>query len=243
MSALGGVRKLGSVLMSAFPGGTIDHLGVKLPRRMPILSPKIRRAIEDGSYEQGEAAQIGAIIQEGERVLEIGVGIGFLSTLILKNPLVSAYLGVEANPALLPWIRKVFALNGVEGELLNCILDHHEGEGETDFYLREDFWASSLEKEPWGYESVARVPTRNFNDLLREFRPTLVVCDIEGGEGALFDSADLAGVKKIYLEIHQQVLGREGVRRLFMGMAEKGFHYDQWHSAWQVVLFSHVERD
>jgi len=49
-------------------------------------------------------------------------------------------------------------------------------------------------------------------------------------------------VKKVYMEIHQKVLGRRGVKRLFDAMSARMFHYDQNHSAGSVILFSHVDR-
>ncbi len=51
---------------------------------------------------------------------------------------------------------------------------------------------------------------RSFNAEVESFRPTMVICDIEGGELDLFMHANLSGVKKVYMEIHQRVLGRGG---------------------------------
>jgi len=217
------------------------YRGVVLPL-LPIISEKIVKAIRDGSYERNEAEQIERIIETNERVIEIGVGLGFISTLVLKNHKTEAFLGFEANPQLMEPIMTVFQLNGVHGEVVNGVLNHDPAVKEMDFYLRDDFWASSLQAEPWAYNQVISVATILFDSVVEKFRPTLVICDIEGGELELFREASLIGVKKVYMEIHQEVIGRQGVRRLFDIMSEKGFHYDQSHSSGSVILFSHVDR-
>ena len=65
----------------------------------------------------------------------------------------------------------------------------------------------------------------------------LVVCDVEGAETVLFQDADLSGVDRIFLEMHDHVTGLSGVRRLFATMAGHGFVYDPRHSQGSVVLF------
>jgi FkbM family methyltransferase len=220
---------------------TMFHEGVVLPI-LPIISDKILKAISDGSYERNEVSQINRIIQDQERIIEIGVGLGFISTLVLKNPKTEQFLGFEANPQLIEPIRTVFEMNNVNGEVVNAVLNHDQETREMDFYIRNDFWASSLEEKPWGYNEIIKVKTILFNSIIEEFKPTMIICDIEGGELALFRDACLIGVKKVYMEIHQQVLGRRGVRRLFDVMSSKGFHYDQWHSSGSVILFSHIDR-
>jgi hypothetical protein len=110
------------------------------------------------------------------------------------------------------------------------------------FYLRRDFWASSPSPEPFGYDAVVDVPVVAFEDMLGRHRPTMLIVDIEGGEAELFRDVPLTGVRKIYLEMHEQVLGRIGMKRLFDALSRRDFHYDPSHSTHSVVLFSHVLR-
>jgi FkbM family methyltransferase len=196
--------------------------------------------MRSGEYEYQEQRQLPGIVRPGERVLELGVGIGFIASMILKHENTQAYLGFEANPDLLPYIREVFELNGVDGEICNAALIHDPAVTHLDFYKRRHFWGSSLSPEPWAYESIEAVPARQFNAVVAGFQPTLIVCDIEGGELELFRHADLSGVKRIYLEIHQSVLGRRGIKELFDILGARNFHYDQFHSTGAVVLFTEV---
>ena len=52
----------------------------------------------------------------------------------------------------------------------------------------------------------------------------------------------LTGIKKIFVELHQNVIGRVSMKNVFDFMSSRDFHYDQHHSHGGVVLFSHVLR-
>ena len=80
----------------------------------------------------------------------------------------------------------------------------------------------------------------NLDQLLRDEGIDLIVCDVEGAETFLFDDADLSGVDRIFLEMHDHVTGLSGVRRLFATMAGHGFVYDPRHSTGSVVLFQRL---
>ena len=84
----------------------------------------------------------------------------------------------------------------------------------------------SLAPEPNPYIGTVEVPTMNLDTLLREEGIDLIVCDVEGAETFLFQGADLSGVDRIFLEMHDHVTGLSGVRGLFATMAGHGFVYD-----------------
>jgi FkbM family methyltransferase len=222
----------------------IEHLGITIPLDETILSETLLQAIVSGKYEHKEAAELGRIVEQGERILEIGGGIGFISALCARNGKSEAIRVYEANPALIPFIHKVHEINHVTNvEVRNAVLLNSPGTETTDFYVRENFWASSLSPKPFGYKEVVSVPVRSFNAEVEQFRPTMIICDIEGGEYDLFLNSNLSGIQKVYVEIHQRVLGRKGIKAVFDAFSARNFHYDQWHSSGSVVLFSHVSRD
>ena len=211
--------------------------GVTFPLDPSVVTPAIRAAILSGRFEAEEASQIPRIVRPGDRVLEIGAGIGFISTLLSRQPRVSAVIAVEANPHLIDYMARVHALNGVRKvRRLNAVLTN-EARRSATFYLRRDFWMGSLAAGPNPYLATVEVPTMNLDRLLREEAIDLVVCDVEGAETVLFRGADLAGVDRIFLELHDHVTGLSGVRGLFATLAGQGFVYDPRHSLGSVVLF------
>jgi hypothetical protein len=62
---------------------------------------------------------------------------------------------------------------------------------------------------------------------MRIFRPTFLVVDIEGGEFDLFRYADIAGVRKLAVELHERVIGRDKTDIVRQRIREAGFRVDE----------------
>lgn len=222
---------------------TLECRGVKFPDDERFISPRVRDSITAGRYESKEATQVEKLLKEGDRILEIGSGLGFISTIAARDPKVKDVLCYEADPRLIPYIQSVHQLNGItKATVKNAALTSDLSQNELKFFIRKDFWGSSFSEKAGEYESTAVVPTQSFNEIIQQFRPTFIVCDIEGAELDLFFNASLHGVTRVLMEIHSRVLGRTGVKRLFDAMSARDFHYDEFHSHGSVVLFSHVKR-
>ena len=216
--------------------------GIRLAIEPEVMSPRMIEVIEAGTYEGTEAREIARIVQPGERIVELGAGIGFIAITALRTGKVAALASYEANPRLIPVIEANARLNGLAIEAINAVVDAKEDGGTVPFYLRRDFWASSLAPGPWAYEAEVAVPRVSFEAMRRRHRPTMLIVDIEGAEEALFCDVSLTGIRKIYVELHQNVIGRVGMKNVFDFLSSKDFHYDQHHSRGSVVLFSHVLR-
>lgn len=216
--------------------------GVELAIDPEVMSPTMIEVIESGKYEGTEAREIARIVQPGERIVELGAGIGFIAITALKTGKVDRIASYEANPKLIPLIETNARTNGVEFPVINAVVDAREDGGTVPFYLRKDFWASSMSPGPWGFEAEVAVPRVSFASVRECYRPTMLIVDIEGAEEQLFRDVALTGIRKIYMELHQNVIGRVGMKNVFDFMSSRDFHYDQHHSRGSVVLFSHVLR-
>ncbi len=108
------------------PGGSpapreiVELQGVRIAIDPAIMSDKIQRQIRNGKYERGEARNLPEIIEPGERLLELGGGIGFLSALAALQRRAEVIVVIEANPELIPVIRETHRLNGVTAQVLNA---------------------------------------------------------------------------------------------------------------------------
>lgn len=226
--------------MFFFPtAGTVFTInGIKIPYDRNLISRKIGRSLKKGTYEQHEAKYLDKIIGENERILELGAGIGFISSLCSKSGKAEKIRAFEANPDLIPFIERVHALNGISNvEIVNSVLSNSIEADETVFYKREDFWASSLSETSRHYVDAIKIKVRNFDDEIESFKPTLIICDIEGGELDLLCDCNLSGVEKIYLELHQDVIGALGVKKIFDTLSKQMFRYDPVASNGPCVLF------
>jgi FkbM family methyltransferase len=155
--------------------------------------------------------------------MEVGAGIGFLSAYcarVVGDERVFAY---EANPALLELVTAVHARNKVSPHVTQALLG--EGDGERDFFVEPDYWASSLVRRSANANCV-RIRQIDFNSELRRVAPSFLIVDVEGGEYDLLRNADLTGVAKLCLEIHPDVLGNARVSELFAGLIGAGLALD-----------------
>jgi FkbM family methyltransferase len=214
-----------------------ENHGVLIPVIPGIFSDAIANLVRLGSYESHEASLLDALIQSDEVILEIGAGCGFISTYCAKIPHVKGVFCVEANPNLIEAIKLTHRINAVTVTTFNEVLGKEDGQ--ADFYLHSDFWASGTHSF---LGTPIRVKRTSFQSRLDQIRPTMMIVDIEGGEEALFESVNLTGVRKIMLELHQPTIGRSGVKKVFDLLSAQGFHYEVWHSYSSVVTFSHVDR-
>lgn len=214
----------------------LKDVALEVPRA--ALMPELWRALTESWYEGDELDQICAAVRPGDAVLELGAGIGFISTMIARRIGAGRVVAVEANPQLLPIARRTHAVNGVAVELVGAAVAPEEGE--IEFHLHPEFWASSTVPRP-GSRPI-RVPTRSLRSLLRELRPQVLVVDVEGGEASLFEGLPLDGVRSVVMELHPDVIGLAGVGRTFAAMDRAGFAYDPGPSRGQAVVFGRKDR-
>jgi FkbM family methyltransferase len=210
----------------------------------PAISDNLRSRILQGKYEKQEAKCIMEAGEQGDRLLEVGAGIGYISFIAGISGKFTSITCVEANPELIPLIRRNHEINKVTSDVINgaAVADKRAQGAQAAFFIRNDFWASSMSPRPPGYSRQVEIPQICIQDLIDRIQPSFFVCDIEGGEAALIPRLNFAGVSKVMIELHQRVIGRQGMKQVFDAMSSQGFHYDQWHSSGGVVLFSNITR-
>jgi len=227
--------------MSIEPGHglTFELDGVLIQAPNDVITPMIAEALSTGAYEAEEARIVARSLKPCDRVLEIGSGLGFVSTLIARDDRVTSLLAIEADPRLAKRATSTLLLNNCGcAEVMNAVLAPEATIGEmATFYQRPDFWMSSMFETDVPYDRAVSVPVLSLNELLRSRAITCIVCDIEGGEVGLLKDADLAGVDRVIVELHDHITGLSGVSSLFDTMRRKGFTYDPRCSEGTVVLF------
>ena len=197
--------------------------GIALPLEHPLITPPIRRDIYFGDYERKELDLIERRLEPVDTVMEIGAGIGFLSAFCARNVGSERVHAYEANPALLPLIEEVHARNGVHPRVVHALLG--KGDGERDFFVERDYWASSLVRRSPEAQCI-RIRQIDLEAELARVAPSFLIVDVEGGEYELLRDATLAGVAKLCLEVHPDVLGNARVSELFAALIGAGFALD-----------------
>lgn len=211
--------------------------GMRFPKVHDIIGGAIRHGLRNGDYEAKEAEIVSKNIKPEDTVLELGGGIGFISTLAATKGKARAVHTFEANPRLIPYIRAVHEANDCPHvEVNNAILGARKGV--VDFYIRKNPLASSMSAVPNKPAlEVTRVEMRNARHEFKRIKPTVLICDIEGAEAHLIPALPLDGLRAAILELHPQWIGPDGINRVFRAFMDAGMAYYPRFSTNKVVCF------
>jgi FkbM family methyltransferase len=222
----------------AKPGsGIIEGAELRIPKHPLITKGQRRVALRTGAYELKEAEAVKRMVGPEDVVLELGGGIGYISTLLSKTCGARAVHSFEANPGLLDYMAEMHRVNGVTNVTVHhALLAPRKGKPRP-FYVRQNFLASSMDETGGNVVDVVEVEVRGLNTTLREIRPTFLVCDIEGAEAALLPAGDWSGLRGAVIELHPQWIGSDGVAAVFDAMQRAGLTYFPRASNGKVVAF------
>ncbi|SMX36086.1 FkbM family methyltransferase [Maliponia aquimaris] len=213
--------------------------GMKIPKHPQITRGRTRAALKQDGYERKECDAVLRVVREGDRVLELGGGIGYMSTLLSVKKKVASVVSYEANPALIPYIRSMHAANGVENvDLRNALLSPELGDP-VPFYVRRNFLASSMDRDadPDTVTEEVQIMRHAIGPVLEDVRPDVLVCDIEGAEAHLLPAGDWSSLRVAVIELHPQWIGQSGVQAVFDAMQRAGLTYFPRASEAKVVTF------
>jgi FkbM family methyltransferase len=188
------------------------------------MSPRVERALSRGGYEREELSLIGEVLLPDDVVLEVGAGLGLVSTFCAKRVGSSRVFAYEADPELEPCIRETYELNGVEPTLEMCAVGGQSGR--VTLFRDKHFVSSSVVRRRVGAKPV-EVPGKALSYIVEKVRPTMLIVDAEGAEREMFEGAQLEGVTRIVLELHDRVIGPLGTDRVRASLTAMGFHQDQ----------------
>lgn len=197
----------------------VRYRGVQVPLPDPCPEGR-RRSFYKERHERRFALYAEVLLKPEDVVLELGAGLGFISTrcaLLIGSDRVTT---MEANPLILPHIRHVYEANGVSPDLIHAAVDVEDGE--ACFVSRENIVSSSMQVDRDDSRTTT-VPAAGLGRILAEVKPTFVFCDVEGAEGRLIEAVDLDGVFTLALELHRGVIGDDGVAQIHQRLLDQGF--------------------
>lgn len=213
--------------------------GMKFPKDGHFITGQLRAALRENRYEAKEAQCVLRLVRDEDTVIELGAGIGFMSTLVATRRKLKGVFAFEANPALIPYIQSVHAAN----DLSNAHVTHGilgKRNGSTEFYVRDNLLSSSLaplEGDTQVNTQKVKVDVLNASHVFKEIKPSILIADIEGAEATLLPQLDLGGLRGAMIELHPQYIGPEGVNAVFHAMMDAGLAYYPRGSTQKVVCF------
>jgi len=219
-------------------GECVDVSGVQI-RLGPHLSRGMREVIASGEYEAAESSIVARHVGNDDVVMELGAGLGYISTLIAKKIGSGKVFAYEANPVLESIIQETYKLNAVSPSLIMCMLGQRAGE--QTFFVMKDFWSSSTVRRDRRAKEVS-VPVRAVNDEIARIKPTFLIVDIEGGEYELFRSIDLSTVNKVAIELHERIIGADKARSVMDTLTGAGLSLREEMSGPEQLFYARAGR-
>jgi FkbM family methyltransferase len=184
-------------------GSTFETDGMVF-RIDPRMSEFNIRKLMRGRHTYHERLILKKILEPGDKVMELGGGIGMVAIFSSKIVGSENVTSFEANPGLESLIRDNYELNGVSPTLKVAMVGPEPGS--RTFHVSSQFSRSSV-FDPGGETKPVEVPVLDFSEELRTIEPTVLVIDIQGGEVELIDYADFSSVRKILIEFHPSMTG------------------------------------
>jgi len=220
----------------------IKSNGLSFPDDPDVMTDRLRTLLRKGNYESSEARKLKSFVGQNSSVVELGAGIGYISTSASLHHGAKSVTCIEANPRLCDYIRHVHNINEVQNStVINAIAlpgpQAAKSSATLPFYIAKPFWSSAMERPDNLASEEIDVPVVSLDQILADANADALICDIEGGEATLFDDLDLGPVRYVLVELHTNRIKAEGVVNLFENMHRHGFFYHQQASGEGVVLF------
>ncbi len=184
------------------------------------VEPRTKAMLLFRIYESAEARFVARYLSPDRDVLELGSSLGAVGGLILRKLAPQRRLvAVEANPRLLPLLRRNLARNasGRAFEIEHAAVHHPAGDGpagSVELLLASSSLCSRVEpgrapgvRAPDPAGERALVPAARLHDLVARHRLAryTLVSDIEGAEAGLLlrEDAALRACDQLIIELHQ----------------------------------------
>jgi FkbM family methyltransferase len=227
----------------------IEIGGLKVPLDPAVLSPAILKGLRLGKYETPRLKCLAGMIEAGDRIVDIGSGIGFLSAWMAREGRAALIVSIDGHPGVQAYAEQLHRLNGVETVIRrNALVVTAKAAASEKLYISADFWGSSMIPDVKAQTAVVEVPVLSFSELIAEYRPNMLVIDLEvmreylspeATSGPL-EAMDLTGVDKVVVHLPIHLGGQRGIRRVFDFFSAQDFYYNIDHSRLAVVLFSRI---
>lgn len=212
---------------AAFGPEVIKNGGIALVAKHPAISDEMRQVLYFNKYEVPEFEILRRTLDPSDRVIEVGGGIGFLSTYLARVCGDENVTMIEANPTLEPIIRRNHELNGVAPTVILAVATCDAASESATLFLADNFWSTSTVRTD---SNKVTVPTVNLNRLIDDVMPSYLIIDIEGAEVEMAPALRLDGVEKLLIELHPHVTGNDAANGVVQQFVQKGFLVDFYKS-------------
>ncbi len=164
------------------------------------VDTNIKNSFFDNSYERSELELAKIYVSSDDHILELGSGLGFISLFLLKEKNITNYCVVEANPKTVKKLEINYSKNNRVPNLIQCAVSNTTGK--IQFLDSNSFWLNRISSTD--SSNTIEVECDTLPNIVSKsgLKPTVIICDIEGGELVIKPTDIPITVKLIIIEIH-----------------------------------------
>ena len=205
--------------------GYAEPYGIKVPFDRRLLTYTMRKILSRWDYETDEVDLALHHLRPGDRILDLGGGIGYVSARLQREGNDVHVTSFEPNPAAARHYRRIMAANDLNNHTLVEGVLGDRGKAETvTFNLHDEFWASSAQRES-GRSRPIEVDVVDQHQWLAEHRYDMLLMDIEGGEGDVIALLQEPVFRVIIMELHADVLGTDKTGAVLDKLGALGYQF------------------
>ena len=199
-----------------------------------VMNARVRSQVYRGVYEMSKFVIADALMRPGDRVLELGAGLGLVTVLAASRCGRDAVVSFEAVPRNADLIRRNLALNNVSADVRARAIGHVDGT--IDFFVAADAISSSTNtvRGDTGMTKIT-VPCDNIQVVMAQVRPNVLLIDVEGTETDIVPLIDLSEVRAIMIQIHGDVVDdttASNIMRTFLAAGLQHLHMCSIGNIW-----------
>jgi FkbM family methyltransferase len=186
------------------------------------LSPLMKNNILQDRYEFQERRLVQKCLTKDDVILELGGAIGFIGLFCRKVIGVKHHLTVEPNPNTLAMLRRNYALNQIEPQVIQAAASSEDGQ--ISLNIGGEFWENSIVTANDNATQIT-VPSLSLHTIVKQMAasPTALICDIEGAETYLDFTQLPKTVTRIIIELHPSIVGEAANQRVIDQFHALGF--------------------
>jgi FkbM family methyltransferase len=190
---------------------------LKIDVTSKYISNTIKAYLFWGMYESAESRCIRKHMLRNFPVVELGASMGVITSVIAKRK-PSIHIAVEANPNMIPLIKKNININNLKEPVIENKVISYSSLSTVKFRLSVDNTGSSIsnEAQSGADDSIIDIQALTLSEILDEnnIKEYVLVSDIEGAEASIFYYDEIAIMnrcKLIIIELHNTVLNGKHV--------------------------------
>lgn len=188
-----------------------------------VVGARYGYLISCGDYQQQMLDMIHQYVQKGDKVIEVGAGLGVTTTYLgLRTG--QKMITIEPQNTLHRIIYKNCQLNNVSVDVMHGSITPDDAPSETDFHIMHDYLSSSLFETSGVVDVSIKVPKISFEDLLQKNTANTLVFDIMGAEIGLIYEKSIQQFDKIICALNTPIIGEEKTAHIINHLAQKGFN-------------------